>query len=244
MAEGVVRPHRGPPLGAGLLGDDRRRLDVLVDVDADPEGVLVAQLAGHVRGCRVGDDERLADLGDGGHDAGGHAARIQSHQHVDLVLEDELAGGLNRHVGLDLAVLEDELHPPPEDAAGLVDLVDREPDAVAREFAVGGGHARHDVDGADLDRLLGRRRLRRCERERRDEGDERGRRLQPRPEHSLLPGCLRFSRTRFHRNLPEDAGAPVDSLFTGPKARHRVRLRGGRAASPRDGRRKARRPTP
>ena len=99
-----------------------------------------------------GEVEGLRLLGVG-RDGQADAARDAAGQEVDLLLPDQLAGGLHRLVRLELVVAEDELDRPAEHAAGVVDLLGRHQQAFLVGEGVDGGEAAVGVDLADPDRL-------------------------------------------------------------------------------------------
>ena len=128
----------------------RRGLHAGLGVDAEHVGRAL------VAGDRVGERHgrggkacvALSDLADGQRRAGVHRAG----QEIDLRHLEELLGFLHRDVGVGLLVLVDRLDLAPEDAALVVDLLDRQVDAPLHLLAdarVGAGQRRDD---ADLDR--------------------------------------------------------------------------------------------
>src|SRR4029077_14142539 len=80
-------------------------------------------------------------------------ARYAPRQEIDLVLQRELARGLDGLVGLQLVIAMDELERPAEDAARVVDLLGGHRQAFLVGEGVDRGDAGVGVDLPDLDRL-------------------------------------------------------------------------------------------
>ena len=96
----------------------------------------------------------LADWNVGPGREDGVGVGVADHQR-DLVLLDELLRRLGRDVHLVLAVVDDEVDLRAEDAAGRVDLLDRELRAVRRRQVERGLVAGQGEPAADLDRAAG-----------------------------------------------------------------------------------------
>ena len=153
LAVFVVRGDVRPLLvreGRRLLGQHPR---VLVHVVRGVGDVPVPVVPGQARGLAVGGEvEHLGVLGVGG-DGQAHRARDAAGQEVHLLLEHQLAGGLDRLVGLELVVAVDVLDRPPEDAAGVVDLLGGHRQSLLVGEGEDGGDTAVRVDLADPDGL-------------------------------------------------------------------------------------------
>ena len=151
------------PLLAHLVDEiGRERLRLRRGEVEGPEGIAVA-LAGRQRRVEahadhvddlVLDEDRRAGEAD--------IRQIAADMDVDLVLGDQLLDRAASGIGLRLVVGDDQLDRPAEDAAGLVDAVDRHLQPDQRRLAAQRGDAGQRLLGADPVGLLGLRRGRRA----------------------------------------------------------------------------------
>ena len=154
-AEGVVghHEHRGlGPLGgdvvAELLADD-----VVERQRAEHGAGIVAELRRAGRGVEDDLALRRRHLGD----RNGDAAAAEDDRGVDLVDVEQLGRGVEPGLRPVFRILDDQLDRPALDAAGGIDPLDRELDAmdhVGARLDVGAGQV---GDDADRDRILGQR---------------------------------------------------------------------------------------
>ena len=154
LAVFVVRRDRRPFLRrqlGRLVGEHR---GLLVGARPQAERVAIALGERDRVGKRLGgEEEDLLLLGVVGHreaDVGEEGSR----EHRDAVVRDELVGRGHRVRRLAAVVLADHLELLAVDAAGRVDLVERELPALAIGLGEGGDR-RVGVDLADLDRVVG-----------------------------------------------------------------------------------------
>jgi hypothetical protein len=75
-------------------------------------------------------------------------------KHVHLFLHDQLFGHAQGHIHLALVVALEDLHRPPEDAPGRVELVHVHGERVVHVDRVGAGRARVGVDETELEGLF------------------------------------------------------------------------------------------
>jgi len=120
--------------GAEDIGRDRRG-DAIMDRRHDDHG-------------RLGFDKRLAR-------GEGRVAATAADDGEHLVLVDQLLDRPDRRRGVAAIVLANELELPAVDAAGCVDLVEHDLDAVHRQLAVEIAWPRQRAERADLDRVRG-----------------------------------------------------------------------------------------
>ena len=123
-----------------------------VGVEAAPEGRLEELFAGQ-RPCLGADrDEHLFVAGGDLRHGGADMRPGIDHEDVDVLVEDQASGAPGRDVRRELAIGQDELERPPEDATGSVDSLHGEAEpghAVVTEILRG---AADGLEDAKLDR--------------------------------------------------------------------------------------------
>ena len=200
--------------------------------------VLVGETGDHRRGRRARDLRHAGDRADRLRDRDRDARRECADESADLLEVDQLLRRVDAGLRVGLGVADHVA----DAAAGRLDLVRREPDAVQRGLAVGLQIAGHRHQRADLERLLGQDRR---------GGQERGCES-PRPHrepfdgHSLSPwmwDCRTVSSFPASENSTRIAGvANAPRPVRAGKRAPGMRYSGREVASPRPGAKRPRSP--
>src|SRR5437667_289853 len=122
----VVAAEHIEGVAVGLLEERNKRAHPLLREPAVADDVAAAHAALVVG--RV--EQRRLEALDGGSDGVAVGARDGAEDRHDLVTLDQLAGALDRGLGIGLVVGDDQLEPSSAHAAGLVGFLDREPRAL------------------------------------------------------------------------------------------------------------------